>query len=419
MLCQRSIRLSSCIWKRSVSTLSPLAQSFNTKQTKRINFSLKKEGAGLFLFPELQDYTGFYILQERAENEVDFLIKEALDPNRRRKIVQIFDQMSNSICRVADMADFTRVSHPDNQFAQAAEDACMKLSRIVEKLNTNTDIYIALSHVLEHGDIVPTDEVDTRVGELFLFDFEQSGIHLTESKKQKFVQLNENILMLGTYFMKGTQTSSAISKDKLPEHVRNSFGYDGDNIQVTGLFSDHYSDSVREAAYKIFLYPNKSQDELLNNLLLARYNLAKLVGFPTYAHRAIKGTMAETPENVMNFLETLANSIKLRADKDYDQILKLKVSEAGTGKKVMPWDPPYYTALAKLKRGNLHNHDLLPYFSLGCCMEGLNYLFKSLYDVTLQNVETEPGEVWSYDVYKLAVVHSTEGVLGYIYCDFF
>jgi len=27
--------------------------------------------------------------------------------------------------------------------------------------------------------------------------------------------------MLGTYFMKGTQTSSAISKDKLPEHVRN------------------------------------------------------------------------------------------------------------------------------------------------------------------------------------------------------
>ena len=79
----------------------------------------------------------------------------------------------------------------------------------------NGDIYRALDHVLEHGDTVPTDEMDQRVAELFMFDFEQSGIHLNENKRQKFVQLNESILMLGTYFMKGTQTSSAISKDKL------------------------------------------------------------------------------------------------------------------------------------------------------------------------------------------------------------
>ena len=367
----------------------------------------------------MTNYTGFYILQEKVENEIDSLIKEATSPNRKRKIVQIFDQMSDSLCRVADLADFTRVSHPDAHFANSAEETCVRLSRVVEKLNTNTDIYRALDHVLEHGDTVPTDEMDQRVAELFMFDFEQSGIHLNENKRQKFVQLNESILMLGTYFMKGTQTSSAISKDKLPEHVRNCFNIDGDNIHVTGLFSDHYSDTVREAAYKIFLYPSKHQDELLNNLLLARYNLAKLVGFPTYAHRAINGTMAETPENVLNFLESLATRIKSRADEDYEEIFKWKVSGGGAGKKVMPWDPPYYTALAKYKKGNIHNQDLLPYFSLGCCMEGLNNLFRCLYDVTLQPVETEQGEVWSFDVHKLAAVHRTEGVLGYIYCDFY
>ena len=34
-------------------------------------------------------------------------------------------------------------------------------------------------------------------------------------------------------------------------------------------------------------------------------------------------------------------------------------------------------------------------------MEGLNNLFKQLFDVKLQPVEVEIGEVWSYDVHKL------------------
>lgn len=415
-----SVRYSiSHVIKRSVSTLSPLTQSFNTKPSRKFAVKFLKDSPGLFLIPQLDNFGGFYVLQEQVENEVNNLVKEALQSNRRRKIVQIFDQMSDSICRVADMADFIRVAHPDAGYSQAAEDACVKLSGIVEKLNTNTDIYYALSDVLSSGDIVPTDDIDQRVGELFLFDFEQSGIHLPEDKRKKFVQLNENILILGTYFMKGTQNTAAISKHKLPESVRDCFTMEGDNIHVTGLFSDHYNDTVREAAFRIFLYPDKNQEELLSSLLIERYNLARLVGFQTYAHRALKGTMAETPENVMNFLETLGDSIKSRAEDDYKEVLKLKISEAGVGKKVMPWDPPYYTALARHKWGNINHQELLPYFSLGCCMEGLNNLFRCLYDVTLQHVETHPGEVWSYDVHKVAVVHRSEGVLGYIYCDFF
>jgi intermediate peptidase len=49
----------------------------------------------------------------------------------------------------------------------------------------------------------------------------------------------------------------------------------------------------------------------------------------------------------------------------------------------------------------VNNTTLSPYFSLGCCMDGLDQLFRAIYGVSLQYVEAEYGELWSYDVTKL------------------
>lgn len=400
---------------------SSLTAAFNTKPRQKLAFNLKKESTGLFCIPELRDYSGFYLLKERVENEVASLVEEALGPRRTRKIVEVFDQLSDSLCRVADMSEFVRLAHPQEEYAKAAEDCCMSLSGLVERLNTNVDLYNILKMALENGDIVPMDDVDKHVGKLFIFDFEQSGIHLDETKRKQFVQLNESILMLGTYFAQGCQKPAPISKNQLPENLRHCFNLHGDSVMVTGLFSDHYSDLIREAAYKIFLQHNSHQSELLDALLHARFAVAQLVGFPTFAHRSLRGTLAENPENVMNFLDTLAEMVMKKAEDDYAEILKQKMRHSSHPQSysVKPWDPPFYAALGRQERCNINNSDLSPYFSLGCCMEGLNNLFKQLFDVKLQPVEVETGEVWSYDVHKLAVVHGTEGVLGYIYCDFF
>ncbi|OXB81379.1 UNVERIFIED_CONTAM: hypothetical protein H355_001596 [Colinus virginianus] len=74
------------------------------------------------------------------------------------------------------------------------------------------------------------------------------------------------------------------------------------------------------------------------------------------------------------------------------------------------------------KKKLLYNIDpglYCPFFSLGACMEGLNSLFSQLLGISLYAEQTQRGEVWSEDVRKLAVVHENEGLLGYIYCDFF
>ncbi|XP_060566576.1 mitochondrial intermediate peptidase-like [Ruditapes philippinarum] len=158
-------------------------------------------------------------------------------------------------------------------------------------------------------------------------------------------------------------------------------------------------------------------------MLEGRQIIASMTGFKTFAERALKGTLAETPENVWNFLENIAEKIRDGARKEYEIMRSIKMEKKETDSisvrhdEIMPWDPPYF---ANYCRKKLYDEEsICDYFSLGVCMEGLNMVFKSLFDVTLENVKPEEGEVWHYDIYKLAVTHRTEGILGYIYCDFF
>lgn len=85
----------------------------------------------------------------------------------------------------------------------------------------------------------------------------------------------------------------------------------------------------------------------------------------------------------------------------------------------MPWDTTYFISKAKKNWLNISDSEFAPYFSLGACMDGLNILTKALYGVTLESQPIESGEVWADNVYKLAVIDESEGLLGHIYCDLY
>ena len=48
-------------------------------------------------------------------------------------VFQVFDDLSDALCRVADMADFVRVAHPDTKYRKAADEACLAVSSIVQQ----------------------------------------------------------------------------------------------------------------------------------------------------------------------------------------------------------------------------------------------------------------------------------------------
>ncbi|XP_063375511.1 mitochondrial intermediate peptidase [Cydia amplana] len=399
--------------RRRVSTWSPLATAFNTRPNSRPIFDSLRERTGLFNKPELTSFEGFTILKEQAISATDRLIDEATS-GPSRPMVEVFDELSDTLCKVADLAEFVRIAHPQSHFAAAAEDACISVSGVVEKLNTHKGLYEALRDSVRRG-----SSGDRHLADLFLFDFEQSGIQLENNKRKKVVGLNNLILQTGQRFMAGAARPRRVPREVVPQNVRQFFSTEGDDIIVSGVYAECGEAAAREAAYRLYLAPDSQQDELLTTTLDARHELAELCGFGCYADRAIKASTMETAANVRQFLDTLSDHLHDRAQLDFDAMLKMKTKETPYLDTLSCWDTPYFTHKAKTQLLNVANSDFSPYFSLGGCMEGLNMLCQELYGISLQSEEMLPGESWAGDVYKLAVVHESEGLLGHIYCDLY
>lgn len=194
ILTRRPVWPGTQVSRARVSIWSPLAEAFNTRPVPKFN---GRKDVGLFGVPELTTHEGFYDLKENCVSKTNILIEEALSGTRKRKMVAVFDEISDSLCQVADLAEFIRLSHPEPEYNQAAQVACGTVSGIVETLNTNIELYEVLRNATRNGDLVETSEVDKHVGELFLFDFEQCGIHFCEDKRNQVVALNDEILQLG------------------------------------------------------------------------------------------------------------------------------------------------------------------------------------------------------------------------------
>ncbi|CAH0562657.1 unnamed protein product [Brassicogethes aeneus] len=416
-LVQKQLRCVNKACKRKFSLWSPLAESFNTRPNQKFNYNKKQ--VGLFGVPQLTNFTGFYELRDDCIKHSEKLINEALSHRRKRKMVQIFDELSDTLCKVADLAEFIRISHPRDEYCQAAEEASLAVSGVVEKLNTNLELYKALKKAVFKGDIVKCTDTDNYVGELFMFDFEQCGIHLPEMERNRIVELNDIILNLGQQFVSGSSLPRVVKKTQLPNGLKNIFTSDGDDVYVSGLYTDSVNPVAREVAYRIFLHPDPDQEIILKHLLQARDELAKIAGFSTYSQRALRGSTLDEPQHVTTFLDNLTKDLWNEAIKDFQAMDAMKKKENPGASQIQAWDVPYYTQKAKRDLFRVTDKEFSPYFSLGGCMEGLSMLFKNLFGIELVNTETAPGECWYPDVYKLSVIHETEGLLGYIYCDFY
>ncbi|PIO55045.1 hypothetical protein TELCIR_23574, partial [Teladorsagia circumcincta] len=157
---------------------------------------------GLFGDPLLKSAASLTELNSRVRAECADLVNQIEAGSKERTTVQLFDDLSNTICKAADMVECVRQLHSDPAYNEAAQSCASDYCELVESLNTYTKLYHKLKDSKEK-EADRLDDVDNHTIDLFLNEFEQSGVHLPEKERAEFVRLSGEIFNASTKFQMG------------------------------------------------------------------------------------------------------------------------------------------------------------------------------------------------------------------------
>ena len=415
--------VSSKKWCALNRTHSPTCGQGSEKAHKRLLSG--STDTGLFDCTEFSDPVGFVAETkksvERSKQLVAAITAQASNPDST--IIDHMDQLSDELCRVADLSECIRQVHPVPEMASAAQEACLAINTFVEELNTNLGLYTSLRNLMDSDSYKTLDRVSKRTAEVFMHDFEISGIHLEDSVRRKAVKLHEDLLEVGYAFFLSTTQPTLVHRDECSPVLRNEFVEENKHVQVDYVPFSSSSRAVRKNAYLSYYTQDKRKTKIFEDMVSSRQKLAHLVGYPSFAHRVLKMSMARSPEVVGEFLERLSEKILPLAREDVKDLNGLQdknrdIFMEDTG--VCLWDVPLVVSKAKKLRLPRAMSSIRNWFSLESCIGGLDNLFRSLFGVRLEILPVKRGEVWHPSVYKFGFVDSNTGhLLGYTYGDLF
>lgn len=397
---------------------------------------------GLFENRYLTKPEGFITFAKETRDKCHRLVAsvvEASSADDRRRIPIVLDRLSDSLCRVLDLADFVRTTHPDSGFQHASTQAYAMLYEFMNVLNTTPGLKIQLENALNDPNINATWSGEERmVAQILLEEFSKSAIESSDENRQAFVELSNRVSQLGTQFVRDMMPE----KSTVSLHSRQLKGVDplvlqhasrkhftGISIPTTGPVAYTALRSMRDESARRDLYmamktAPQSQLKTLQDFLQTRTKVANLAGFRSYAEMNLTDKLAKTPIAVNSFLDALSRDNASQVRRELDEMLTMKKLSADGSlllSRIEAWDRDHYqTQLANKYRSRSRRPDFISaYFSLGTVMQGLSRLFTQLYGVRFIPTAVSVGEVWNPDVRRLDVIDESKGRIAVLYCDLF
>ena len=405
--------------------------------SRRTTSDLTRPSQGLFQNQYLTRPAGFLeyaqITQKKCQQIVDSVLSAA-SVDAYAAIPRQLDLLSDSLCRVLDISDFVRCTHPDVQYREAAIQAYAFLFDYMNVLNTTPGLNAQLRKAMSTQEASGSwNEEEKIVAQILLRDFSNSAIDLPAEKRLRFIELSNQVKMLGNQFLDGmTPTKAYLHLDtrqlKGMDPLILAQWSDGcHKVRMPTVGDVPYAalgtvedESTRRDIYVAGRQSSKNQIQLLEKLMVTRAEIAQLSGHESYAHLTLSDKLAKSPEAVNSFLTALSADNFPRVVQEVARMKEMKRAE-GASTQIEQWDLVYYrNRLNSGVKPKYRKPDFMSaYFSLGTVMQGLSRLFNRLYGIRLVPCKTCPGETWNHDVRRLDVLHETDGHVAVLYCDLF
>jgi oligopeptidase A len=302
------------------------------------------------------------------------------------------------------------------------------------------DKYKALKNSPEFSTLSPARK---KIIENALRDFRLGGAELPDDKKERFAEIQEKQAALTTKFSENvldiTNDFALFVEDEsqlagLPEDAKQAARAAADKAEKPGYkFTLHFPSyfpvlqyaenrKLRETMYRANATkaselggkPEWDNTQNIVEILKLRNEEAKLLGYRNFAEVSLVAKMAETPEQVIHFLEDLAQRARPFAEKDLAELRAFAKSELDIDQ-LEAWDMTYASEKLREQRYAFSEHEVKQYFPEQKVIEGLFRTVQQLFSVDIKP-DSAPG--WHKDV-KFFRIEKNGRLIGQFYLDLY
>ena len=306
----------------------------------------------------------------------------------------------------------------------------------------NAALFAKVKAVYEQKEALNLNPEQTTLLDKKYKSFSRNGANLSDDKKTILREIDKELsklsLQFGENVLAETQAFQLHLTDEkdlagLPEGTIEAAHALAKSLEKEGwIFTlDHpsyipfvtYSDN-RELRKKMAIafgaraFKNNEFDnqEIVLKIAKLRFDRAQVLGYATHAHYVLEERMAQTPEQVISFLNDLLAKAKPSAQKEFAELTAFAQKLDGIDQ-IEKWDGAYYSEKLKQQLFNLDDEILKPYFQLEKVLDGAFTIAQKLYGITFKeifDIDKYHEEVKTYEVKD-----EDNQLVAIFYADFF
>ncbi|KAI0771258.1 Metalloprotease [Trametes elegans] len=391
--------------------------------------------------------------------EVLKLTKEAID--KQRALEDRVAALKPEECNFESV--FLTLAYAETEFDAAAEplsfyqnvstskelrDASNEAEVLVRNFGVESSMRIdvfrakqaAQKNIKDSGKKLSSEE--ERLVEKMILDGTRAGLALPDAEREKVTQLKKELSQTCLEFSKnyneenGVVTFTLDELKGIPSDVISGYTKrkDGDKevydvpfktTDIFPLFKFAENPQTRRTAYEKYENRLAINAPLMAKFLDLRRQIAKILGYPTWADYVTEVKMVKNAKGVKDFLADLEQKLRPIGLKDRETLLALKKRESD--EKGLPfdgefylWDYRYYDRMFIEESLKLDAQVVKEYFPVSVVVPAILEIYQNLLGVKF--VETK-GETWHPEVQQFAVwekdAKDESGFVGYCYLDLF